>query len=91
MSVNKGIIKKYSQALYKVAVKENDINQISTRLHSIMNILKSVPALNQLLSTRRVQVQDKMIMLKNILGDKISDIEPATAAGTPEIILICRS
>ena len=75
MSINKGIIKKYAQALYKVAVKKNDINQISTRLHSIRNILKSVPALNQLLSTRRVQVQDKMIMLKNILGDKISDIE----------------
>ena len=75
MSINKGIIKKYAQALYKVAVKENDINQISTRLHSIRNILKSVPALSQLLSTRRVQVKDKMIILKNILGDKISDIE----------------
>ena len=75
MYINKGIIKKYTQALYKVAVKENNINQISTRLHSIRNILKSVPALNQLLSTRRVQVQDKIIMLKNILGDKISDIE----------------
>ena len=75
MSVNKGIIKKYTQALYKVAVKEGEINQISTRLHSIKGILKSVPALNQLLITRRVQVQDKMIILKNILGDIISDIE----------------
>jgi len=75
MSVNKGIIKKYSQALYKVAVKEDDINQISNRLHSIKSILKSVPELNQLLITRRVQMEDKMIMLKNILGDIISDIE----------------
>ena len=75
MSVNKGIIKKYTQALYKVAVKEGEINQISTRLHSIKGILKSIPALNQLLITRRVQVQDKMIILKNILGDIISDVE----------------
>ena len=74
MSKNKGIIKKYAQLLYQVAVKEDDINQISDYLHSIRSILKSVPELNQLFITRRVQVQDKMIMLKNILGDKISDI-----------------
>ena len=74
MSKNKGIIKKYAQLLYQVAVKEDDINQISDRLHSIRSILKSVPELNQLFITRTVHVQDKMIMLKNILGDKISDI-----------------
>ena len=74
MSKNKGIIKKYAQLLYQVAVKEDDINQISDCLHSIRSILKSVPELNQLFITRRVQVQDKMNMLKNILGDKISDI-----------------
>ena len=75
MSINKGIIKKYTQALFTVAVKENDINQISDRLHNIRSILKSVPELNQLLITRRVQVQDKMNILKNILGDNISNIE----------------
>ena len=75
MAINKGIIKKYTQALFKVAVKENDINQISDRLHNIRSILKSVPELNQLLITRRVQVQDKMNILKNILGDNISNIE----------------
>ena len=75
MSKNKGIIKKYAQLLYQVAVKEDDINQISAHLHSLRSILKSVPELNQLLITRRVGVQDKMIMLKNILGNKISDIE----------------
>ena len=75
MSKNKGIIKKYAQLLYQVTVKEDDINQISDYLHSIRSILKSVPELNQLFITRRVQVQDKMIMLKNILGDKISDLE----------------
>ena len=74
MSKNKGIIKKYAQLLYQVTVKEDDINQVSDYLHSIRSILKSVPELNQLFITRRVQVQDKMIMLKNILGDKISDI-----------------
>lgn len=75
MSKNKDIIKKYAQLLYQVAVKEEDINQISAHLHSLRSILKSVPELNQLLITRRVGVQDKMIMLKNILGNKISDIE----------------
>ena len=75
MSKHTGIIKKYAQVLYKIAVKEEDVNQISARLHRIMNILKSVPELNQLLITRRVQIPDKIIMLKNILGDKISDIE----------------
>ena len=75
MAINKGIIKKYTQALFKVAVKENDIIQISDRLHSVRSILKSVPELNQLLITRRVQVQDKMNILKNILGDNISNIE----------------
>ena len=74
MSKNKCIIKKYAQLLYQVAVKEDDINQISAHLHSIRSILKSVPELNQLFITRRVQAQDKMIMLKNILGDKISGI-----------------
>ena len=74
MSKNKGITKKYAQLLYQFAVKEDDINQISDYLHSIRSVLKSVPELNQLFITRRVQVQDKMNMLKNILGDKISDI-----------------
>ena len=75
MSKNKGIIKKYAQGLYKVALKEENVTQISVRLHSIKNILKSVPELNQLFITRRVQIEDKMVMLKNILGDKISGIE----------------
>ena len=75
MSKNKGIIKKYAQLLYQVSVKEDNINQISAHLHSLRSMLKSVPELNQLLITRRVGVQDKMIMLQNILGNKISDIE----------------
>ena len=75
MSINKGIIKKYTQALFKVVVKENDINQVSDRLHNIRSILKSVPELNQLLITRRVQVQDKMNILKNIFSYNISNIE----------------
>ena len=75
MSKNKGVIKKYAQGLYKVALKEENVTQISVRLHSIKNILKSVPELNQLFITRRVQIEDKMVMLKNILGDKISGIE----------------
>ena len=75
MPVNKGIIKKYAQAAYKIAVKEQDVNKISIRLHNVRNILKSVPELNQLLITRRIQVQDKITMLKNILDNKISDIE----------------
>ena len=75
MSNNKRIITKYAQGLYKVALKEDNVTQFSVRLHSIMNILKSVPELNQLFITRRVQIEDKMVMLKNILGDKISGIE----------------
>ena len=75
MSINKGIIKKYAQLLYQVAGTEDDINSISAHLNSIRSILKSVPELNQLLITRRVGAQDKMIILKNILGNKISDIE----------------
>ena len=75
MSLNKVNVKKYSKALFKVAIKEHDINQISIRLHVIKKIFKSVPELNQLLLTRRVQLQDKMTILKNILDDKISDIE----------------
>ena len=75
MSKNKGIIRKYAQLLYQVAVKEDDINQISAHLHSIRNILKSVPELNQLLITHRVGAHNKMTILNNILGDKISDIE----------------
>ena len=72
---NKGIIKKYTQALYAVAVKEDDLNQISASLHSIRSILKYVPELNQLLITRRVPSKEKTIILKNILGDKLSNIE----------------
>ncbi len=75
MSKNKRIITKYAQGLYKVALKEEDVTQFSVRLHSIMNILKSVPELNQLFITRTVQIEDKMDMLKNIFGDKISGIE----------------
>ena len=75
MFLNKGIVKKYSQALYEVAVKEKEANQILARLYNLRNLLKSIPELNQLLLTRRVQVKDKMIILNNILGDKISVIE----------------
>ena len=75
MSINKGIIKKYAQGLYKVALKDENVTQFSVRLHSIMNILRLVPELNQLFITHRVQIEDKIVMLKNILGDKISGIE----------------
>tara|TARA_Y100000758_G_scaffold237774_1_gene174011 strand:+ start:40 stop:582 length:543 start_codon:yes stop_codon:yes gene_type:complete len=75
MSVNNAIIRKYARSLYEVTVKEDDVNQISNRLHTIRNILKAVPELNQLLITRRVSVQDKTAILKNILDNKISDIE----------------
>ena len=75
MSRNKGIIKKYAQLLYQVAGKEDDINSISAHLNSIRSILKSVPELNQLLITHRVGAHNKMTILNNILGDKISDIE----------------
>ena len=75
MSKNKGIIKKYAQGLYKVALTEENVTQISVRLHILKDILKSVPELNQLFITRRIQIEDKLIMLKNILDDKISDIE----------------
>ena len=75
MSKNKSIIKKYAQGLYKVALNEEKVTQISVCLHSIKNILKSVPELNQLFITRRVQIEDKIVILKNILGDKISGIE----------------
>ena len=75
MLKNKRIITKYAQGLYKVALKEENVTQISACLHSIMNILKSVPELNQLFITRRVQIENKMVILKNILGDKISGIE----------------
>ena len=75
MSINKVIIKKYAQILYNVAVKEEDVKQMSADLHNIWSVLKSVPELNQLLITRRVKNKDKITILKNILGDKISDIE----------------
>ena len=61
MSINKGIIKKYTQALYNIAEKADDINQVSDRLHGIRNILKSIPELNQVQKEKSKGLLESMV------------------------------
>ena len=69
---NKGMTKKYARALYNVAVQQGDVKKVSERINYIVNVMKAVPELNQLLQTHQISADNKITILKNILHENIS-------------------
>ena len=72
---NQSKVCRYAAALYNVAVKKEDVNEMSSRLNYLRSACKAVPELNQLLLTHRVPTEDKIKILKSVLGDSISELE----------------
>ena len=75
MSVSQAMVKKYAGALYNIAVQKEDVKEVSGRLNYMRAVLKAVPEFSQLLITRRVSAKNKLAILTNVLGDKISILE----------------
>ena len=72
---NKGMTKKYARALYNVAVQQEDVKKVSERINYIVNVMKVVPELSQLLQTHQISADNKITILKNILHENISSLE----------------
>ena len=75
MTAKNGMVKKYAGALYNIAVQQEDVKAVSGRLNYMWAVLKAVPEFSQLLITRRVSANNKLAILTNVLGDKISTLE----------------
>jgi len=72
---NKGMAKKYARALYNVAVQQKDVKKVSHRVNYIVNVMKAIPELSQLLQTHQISADDKITILKNVLHDNVSSLE----------------
>ena len=75
MAASQAMVKKYAGALYNIAVQKEDVKEVSGQLHYMRAVLKAVPEFSQLLITRRVNAKNKLAILTNVLGDKISTLE----------------
>ena len=71
----KGLVNKYARALYNVSVQQEDVKEVSGRIHYISAVMKAVPEFNQFLQTHQISVEDKLKVLKNVLKDDISSLE----------------
>ena len=67
--------KKYARALYNVAVQQEDVKKVSERINYIVNVMKVVPELSQLLQTHQISADNKITILKNVLHENISSLE----------------
>ena len=72
---SQAMVKKYAGALYNIAVQQEDVKEASSRLNYMRAVLKAVPEFSQLLITRRVSAKNKLAILTNVLGDRISALE----------------
>ena len=72
---NKGMTKKYARALYNVAVQQKDVKKVSERINYIVNVMKAVPELIQLLQTHQISSDNKVTILNKVLNDNISSLE----------------
>jgi F-type H+-transporting ATPase subunit delta len=72
---NKGMTKKYARALYNVAVQQKDVKKVSERINYIVNVMKAVPELSQLLQTHQISSDNKVTILNKVLNDNISSLE----------------
>ena len=72
---SKGMTKKYTRALYNVAVQQEDVKEVSNRINYIVNVMKAVPEFSQFLQTHQISVRNKITILKNVLHENISLLE----------------
>ena len=79
-------IKKYANILINTSKSSNqNINIVIDNLLSVKKILKSVPELRYLLSSKRVSLNDKVNSIKNIFNDYYGPI------GIGSIIILIES
>ena len=60
-------LSKYSQTLYNISDKNNDINIIQNELNTILHLYKKVPSFRFIIITKRVSYDKKINILKNTL------------------------
>ena len=71
----KGLVNKYTRALYNVSVQQEDVNEVSERIHYISTVMKAVPEFSQFLQTNQLSANDKLKVVKSVLKDDISSLE----------------
>ena len=60
-------LSKYSQTLYNISDKNNNINMIQNELNTIVHLYKKVPSFRFIIITKRVISDKKINILKNTL------------------------
>ncbi len=71
----KGFVNKYARALYNVSVQQEDVKEVSERIHYISAVMKTVPEFSQFLQTHQVSAKDKLKAVRNVLKNDISSLE----------------
>ena len=75
MSNRGGMAKKYARAVYNVAVQQDNVKEVSKRIHYIVNVIKAVPEFSQFLQTHQISTENKIIILNNVLQDNVTSLE----------------
>ena len=70
-----GMTKKYARALYNVAVQQEDVKEVSNRINYIVKVLKVVPEFSQALQTHQLPIENKLLILKKVLQENITELE----------------
>ena len=67
------IEKIYSEALFEIAEEDNSAKNLLDELNSLSDIFKDNPEFSKLLSAPTVSMNEKISVVKNIFGGKISE------------------
>lgn len=74
MSRNIVVAKRYARALFELAAAGKVVSQIEQELKLFVDAVASDEQLNKFLGLPSVQLQDKMQLLKDVFGDKLSEL-----------------
>jgi F-type H+-transporting ATPase subunit delta len=70
---NSAVAKRYAEALFDVANSQGQTNAVEQELTSIVDVLRSHPALNNLLQSPSLSVEVKKQQVTDLFGGRVSD------------------
>ncbi|MFQ6609513.1 MAG: ATP synthase F1 subunit delta [Fidelibacterota bacterium] len=75
MATNKRRTRVYARSILSAALKANEFENVYNRIVVIDRLYKSIPEFRLLLQSRRIDVQTKTAIIKNVLKDVATPIE----------------
>src|SRR5690606_22703933 len=68
------VAKRYARALFELAAAGKVVSQVEQELKLIVDAVTTDEQLNKFLDLPNVQLQNKMQLLKEVFGDKLSEL-----------------